>query len=125
MPKISICIDVSEMENAIRFYTQALDCELLKKGDEYSELKADSVTIYLAYNASGTNPLIVGEAVRSYDRRWTPIHLDFTVPNLEQCVTSILEMGGEKEGENRGDWGAIAFCADPFGNGFCVMQHNP
>jgi len=122
MSKISVCIDVSEMDKAIQFYTKALGCELVKKDKEYSELIMDGLTIYLGENAAGTNPLIDGHAIRNYDRHWTPIHLDFTVSNLEQTISSIVELGGVKEGEKRGDWGSIAFCADPFGNGFCVMQ---
>jgi len=124
MAKISVCIDVAEMDKAIQFYTKALGCELVKKGPEYSELIADGLTIYLGENAAGTNPLIDGDAIRNYNRHWTPIHLDFTVSNLEECVSSVIRLGGVKEEEKRGDWGSIAFCADPFGNGFCVMQHS-
>lgn len=124
MPKISICIDVSEMDKGIKFYTQALGCELVKKGEEFTELTADGTTIYLAEKAAGTNPLTIGEASRSYERHWTPVHLDFVVPDLSQSLASLIELGGIKEGENSGDWGSIAFCADPFGNGFCVMQYN-
>jgi len=122
MTKISVCIDVSHMENAIQFYTQALACELVEKKSDYSELVLDGLTIYLAENPEGSNPLVNAQAVRSYERHWTPVHLDFKVSDLEQCVSSIVALGGKKEGEKSGDWGAIAFCADPFGNGFCVMQ---
>ena len=124
MPKITICIDVSEMDKGIKFYTQVLGCELIKEGTEFSELRADNTTLYLAEKPAGSNPLPAGEASRSYERHWTPVHLDFVVPDLDQCLTTLLEFGGVKEGENSGDWGSIAFCADPFGNGFCVMQHN-
>lgn len=124
MAKISVCIDVSEMEKAIQFYTKALGCELVQKKEQYTELVADGLTIYLAENATGTNPLINGQAVRSYDRHWTPVHLDIHVSDLARCVSLIEELGGVKEEEKTGDWGAVAFCADPFGNGFCVMQYN-
>jgi len=124
MAKISVCIDVPEMEKAIQFYTKALGCELVQKKEQYTELLADGLTIYLAENAAGTNPLIIGEAARSYKRHWTPIHLDVHVSDLEKCVSIVVELGGIKEGEKCGDWGAVAFCADPFGNGFCLMQYN-
>jgi len=123
MSKISVCIDVLEMQKAIQFYTKALECELVMEGEEYTELSADGLKMYLIERAAGTNPLVTGEAVRSYDRHWTPIHLDFAVSNFEQCLASVIELGGEKEGEESGDWGSAAFCADPFGNGFCVMQY--
>ncbi len=98
MPKISICIDVSDLNKAIQFYTKALGCELVKNKAEYVELVAEGLTIYLGEKASGTNPLIHGEAVRRYERHWTPVHLDFIVSNLDHCVAAVLEMGGAKEG---------------------------
>jgi len=124
MSKISVCIDVSEMSKAILFYTQALGCELVNEADEYTELSFDGLKMYLACRESGSNPLIKGEASRSFERHWTPIHLDFHVTNIDQCVSTIVELGGVKEGESTGDWGVAAFCTDPFGNGFCVMQYN-
>lgn len=124
MPKISICIDVSDRAKALEFYTKALACEFVKESAEYVELVAEGVTLYLGEKAAGSNPLIEGEAARCYERHWTPIHLDFIVSNLDQHVAAVLAHGGKKEGESRGDWGAVAFCADPFGNGFCIMTHN-
>lgn len=122
MSKISICIDVSNMDSGIEFYTRAIGCEVVKKGEEYSELSADGLAVYLAERADGSNPLMKGEASRSYERHWTPIHLDIKVDDLDQCVTAVTQLGGTIEGTNSGDWGSIAFCADPFGNGFCVME---
>ena len=124
MTKISVCIDVSEMEKAIQFYTKALDCKLVEKKEQYTELLADGLTIYLAENAAGTNPLMNGKVTRNYDRHWTPVHLDVHVSDLEKHVSMVEQLGGIKEGEQSGDWGSIAFCADPFGNGFCLMQYN-
>jgi len=124
MSKVSICIDVSKMDQAIQFYTKALGCDLVKEAEEYSELSADGIKMYLAKRDAGSNPLVKGKSVRNFDRHWTPVHLDFTVSDVDQCVSLIIELGGIKEGEQKGDWGAVAFCADPFGNGFCVMKHN-
>jgi len=124
MAKITVCIDCSDMDSAIQFYTKALGCELINEGEEYSELVSDGLTIYLGKNAAGTNPLMSGEAVRSYERHWTPVHLDFIVTNIEECIPLIEQYGGVKEGDKNGEWGSIAFCADPFGNGFCVMQYS-
>lgn len=123
MSKISVCIDVSEMDKAIQFYTKVFCCELVKKEDKYSELKVDGLTMYLGLSEAGTNPLIAGKAVRNYERHWTPVHLDVAVENLTQCISLVEELGGITEGEKSGDWGSIAFCSDPFGNGFCMMQY--
>jgi len=124
MAKISVCIDVLEMKKAILFYTKALGFELVHKKGQYTELLTDGLTIYLSENKAGTNPLINGKATRNYERHWTPIHLDVHVSDLDKCVALVVELGGVKEDEKNGDWGSAAFCADPFGNGFCVMQYN-
>ena len=124
MQKISVCIDVSEMGPAIQFYTKALDCKLVTSSDNQAELSANGLTIYLLERAGGTNPLSRGDAMRNYERHWTPVHLDITVSSLDKSVTAITQLGGTVEESQSGDWGSIAFCADPFGNGFCVMQMN-
>lgn len=124
MARISICIDVADHDQALAFYTGALGFELVKKGPEYSELSADGTTVYLAPRQPGSNPLITGEAARNYERHWTPVHLDVIVDDLDQCVSSVEALGGVKEGEKHGDWGSVVFCADPFGNGFCVLKFN-
>jgi predicted enzyme related to lactoylglutathione lyase len=37
-------------------------------------------------------------------------------------VKKIIDYGGIREGGDAGEWGSIAYCADPFGNGFCVIN---
>lgn len=124
MAKVTICIDVADKTSAQAFYTQALGCELVKESDTHVELSADGTTIYLGEHAAGSNPLTLQKAARSYDRHWTPVHLDFIVDDIDVSMAKILELGGVKEGESQGEWGAAAFCADPFGNGFCILKYN-
>jgi hypothetical protein len=33
----------------------------------------------------------------------------------------ITRLGGIVEGQESGDWGSLTRCADPFGNGFCLV----
>ena len=122
MPQISISIDVSNMEKALSFYANALACSVQRNGSEISKLSTDNVDIFLLEKASGSNPLPIGTDSRNYDRHWTPVHLDFSVDNIEQSLIAVLEFGGSHEGSESGDWGSIAYCADPFGNGFCLCQ---
>jgi len=124
MANISVCIDVPEMDKAIKFYTEALGFKLVDKKEQYSELTSDGLKIYLSEYAAGTNPLVVGKDVRNYERHWTPVHIDINVPDIGKSLSLIEELGGVKEGEKNGEWGTIAFCADPFGNGFCVIQYD-
>jgi predicted enzyme related to lactoylglutathione lyase len=42
--------------------------------------------------------------------------------DVAEVVTRVKESGGRHEGGESGDWGAIAYCADPFGNGFCIIN---
>lgn len=110
------------MEKATLFYTKALGCKELRGGPDTSKLTADNVSIYLLKKALGSNPLITGTASRNYDRHWTPVHLDFSVSDLDHAISRVQQFGGVHEGSESGEWGSIAYCADPFGNGFCLCQ---
>jgi predicted enzyme related to lactoylglutathione lyase len=60
---------------------------------------------------------------RSYDRHWTPVHLDIAVDDLDAAVSRAVTAGAVQEGETReAAWGSIAMFADPFGHGFCLIQ---
>ena len=122
MAEVSISVDVSDMEKAILFYTHALDCTELRAGSDTTKLSSDNVNIFLLKKDPQSNPLIIGTSSRNYDRHWTPVHLDFNVSEIDKVVALIQEFGGVHEGSESGDWGAVAFCADPFGNGFCLCQ---
>ncbi len=122
MLKVSISVDVSDMEKAVLFYSEGLGCERVSDGTDITILSADNVSIYLLKKAPGSNPLLRGSASRNYERHWTPVHVDFSVDDLEQALSSILEFGGSYEDSETGEWGSIAYCADPFGNGFCLVK---
>ncbi len=123
MAKISISIDVPDLLRAVDFYSAALDCKKLRdQPPNMVVLAAENIEIYLLEKKSGTKPLTNNPSTRSYERHWTPIHLDFLIMDVPGAVTRIVEAGGTHEGGEKGDWGEIAFCADPFGNGFCVIR---
>lgn len=124
MTKLSISIDVPNRQQATTFYVDALGCKKLRDQEpNMTVLSAGNVDIYLLEKQAGTNPLADGDSVRrSYTRHWTPIHLDFGVDDVDAAVKQIVNAGGASEGAEKGDWGAIAYCVDPFGNGFCVIR---
>jgi len=122
MSKLSVCIDVPEMDKAIQFYVNALGCKCVKKGSDYSELATDDLAIYLSQKNSVSNPKVNEISERAHKQQ-PPVNLDFVVSDIDRCVSAVQDHGGIKEGDNSGDWGAIAFCSDPFGNGFCVLQY--
>ena len=123
MIKISVSIDVSDLHKAEEFYVNALGCKKLRdQGDDMVVLATDNCDIYLQEKPADTHPIPVKEAVRDYNRHWTPVHLDFLTEQIEEVVGKIVQYGGIHEGGDSGDWGAIAYCSDPFGNGFCVIN---
>jgi len=123
MIKISVSIDVSNLKKAETFYVEALGCRKVRdQGDDMVVLSVENCDIYLLEKKAGTKPLLSGNAVRNYERHWTPIHLDFLCDNVDEVVSKILRLGGSHEGGDKGNWGSIAYCADPFGNGFCIIN---
>jgi len=123
MVKISVSIDVSNLKKAETFYTEALGCKKIRdQGDDMIVLATENCDIYLQEKEAGTKPLVSSDAVRDYKRHWTPVHLDFLTGNIDAVVKKTLQFGGLHEGGESGDWGSIAYCADPFGNGFCVIN---
>jgi predicted enzyme related to lactoylglutathione lyase len=121
--KISVSIDVDNLKQAEAFYIEALGCKKVRdQGSDMSVISTDNCDIYLQQKEAGTKPLIAADVVRDYSRHWTPVHLDFLTRNVDEVVGKVVELGGRHEGGESGDWGSIAYCADPFGNGFCVIN---
>jgi predicted enzyme related to lactoylglutathione lyase len=59
---------------------------------------------------------------RRYERHWTPVHIDFHVDDFEIALAKVLDAGATCEQRFEGGARpAIAFCSDPFGNGFCIV----
>lgn len=122
MIKISVSIDVSDLKQAEVFYIEALGCKKVRDQGGMVVLSVENSDIYLQEKEPGTKPLVSSSVVRDYGRHWTPIHLDFIRDNVDELVSKIVKLGGLHEGGDSGDWGSIAYCADPFGNGFCVIN---
>lgn len=123
MIKISVSIDVSNLKQAETFYVEALGCTKARdQGSDMTVLCVENCDIYLQEKEPGTNPIASGSVIRDYVRHWTPVHLDFICKNVDELVSRILKLGGAHEGGDSGDWGSIAYCADPFSNGFCVIN---
>ena len=125
MLAIEICIDVPDLELGVRFYADAFGFS--KVSEPYpgvAVLKAGASNITLLQKPAGTKPSPNTQAVRRYDRHWTPVHLDFHVRDVKAALDKALKAGATKEQffENP-EHGSAAFCADPFGNGFCLLEH--
>ena len=83
--KISVSIDVSNLKKAENFYVEALGCKKVRdQGRDMIVLSVENTDIYLQEKEAGTKPLESSDVVRSYDRHWTPIHLDFICDNCKK-----------------------------------------
>src|SRR5215831_9636498 len=117
-------IDVDDLGLAAQFYCSALDLTIGRRfGDSAVELVGASCAIYLLKHAAGTLATPTSSQERDFARHWTPVHLDFVVPKIEPAVARAQSAGAILEGEVRTHiWGRIAVFADPFGNGFCLIE---
>ena len=87
------------------------------------ELLGGPTPIYLLTKDAGTPALPDGQSPRSYRRHWTPVHLDFAVADVDAAVERALAAGATLDDPaTTHAWGRIAHLADPFGNGFCLLQ---
>ena len=124
MIRIEVCIDVPDLARGIRFYADALGFS--KVAEPYpgvAVLKAGDAAITLLEKPEQSRPSPSTRNLRHYDRHWTPVHLDFHVDDLTAALERAVRAGAVKEQffENP-EHGSAAFCADPFGNGFCLLQ---
>jgi predicted enzyme related to lactoylglutathione lyase len=121
--KYSVSIDVPKLEDGLRFYRDALDMvEIARPTATYAILKCGEAQIGIMEKPAGTKPAQGSEDVRRYGRHWTPVHIDFHVDDLEAVLARAVEAGAkcEQKFEMPGR-PPIAFCSDPFGNGFCLV----
>ena len=121
---VSISIDVPNLIDAIRFYTIAFgftECSAPMPG--VAVLRAGNVSVCLLEKRTGTRASTHTQDTRRYERHWTPVHLDIHVSDLESALARALDAGAKKEQvfENA-KHGSAAFCSDPFGHGFCLIE---
>jgi catechol 2,3-dioxygenase-like lactoylglutathione lyase family enzyme len=124
MPDLRICIDVPDLDRAIAFYVAALGLAPGRRlGSEWVELLGAPVPIDLLPRAAGSAPSPRAGGARTYERHWTPVHLDLVVEDLDLAVGRALAAGATLERPVTGAaWGRMANLADPFGHGICLLQ---
>ena len=122
MVKLSVSIDVSDLKQAEDFYIEALGCKKLRDQGGMSVISVENCDIYLQEKKAGSKAVPTEAIERNYSRHWTPVHIDFLAENINEIVERVLKLGGRHEGGDSGEWGSIAYCSDPFGNGFCIIK---
>ena len=119
---ILLNIDVPDLAAAERFYVEAFGLVAGRRfGTDVLEMLGWPVPLYLLRNEAGT--VGAGGQARSYERHWTPIHADVVVANLDAAAARAARAGARIEhGPHDVAFGRIARLADPFGNGFCLIE---
>jgi lactoylglutathione lyase len=124
MLDLLVNIDVEDLGRATKFYTEAFELRVGRRfGEGAIELLGAPVPLYLLVKAEGTTPFAAAPAARIYRRHWTPVHLDFVVQDLEQALVRAQAAGAIRDGQvEQHAWGKLALLADPWGNGFCLLE---
>jgi len=123
-PAFLINIDVDDLDRAVAFYAALLDLKVGRRlGAAGVELVGGSAPLYLLVKAAGSTVSPTSGERRRYQRHWTPVHLDFAVPDLDKAVAAALAAGATQDHPAETHrWGRIAHMADPFGHGFCLIE---
>jgi predicted enzyme related to lactoylglutathione lyase len=117
-------VDVDDLDKAVSFYSSALGLKVGRRFGAFGvEMLGSSAPIYLLVKAPGTLASDATSQRRSYQRHWTPVHLDFVVEEIEPAVERAVSAGARLEQPIATyRWGKLALMADPFGHGFCLVQ---
>jgi predicted enzyme related to lactoylglutathione lyase len=121
---VLVNVDVDDLDRGVAFYTAAFGLKVGRRfGTAGIELLGSTAPIYLLVKAEGSKAFPGAAETRRYARHWTPVHLDFVVPDIEAAVAAALAAGATREGETATHaWGKIALLADPFGHGLCLIE---
>jgi catechol 2,3-dioxygenase-like lactoylglutathione lyase family enzyme len=122
--ELLVNVDVDDLERGVRFYCDGLGLRVGRRfGIAAVELLGGGAPIYLLLKAPGSAPFAKAATPRSYRRHWTPVHLDFVVPELETALARAEGAGATREEAiSEHAWGRMALLADPFGHGICLLQ---
>ena len=121
--RYSVSIDVPQLDEGLWFYRDGLGLtEIARPVPTYAVLQCGDANIGLFEKPAGSKPAKGSNDVRRYARHWTPVHIDFQVDDFETSLAKAVNAGAivEQKFEVAGR-PPIAFCSDPFGNGFCIM----
>lgn len=123
-PAILINIDVDDLDRATAFYASLLELKVGRRFGAFGvELVGGAAPLYLLVKAADTAVSPASSECRRYARHWTPVHLDFAVPDLDRAVAAALAAGATQDKiPETHRWGKIAHMADPFGHGFCLIE---
>ncbi|AWF83006.1 glyoxalase [Microbulbifer sp. A4B17] len=124
--QILLNIDVDDLSRGSNFYCDAFGLhEGRRLGTDVVEILGGSIPIFLKQRDPGAWPINSKKNINSYDRHWTPVHMDVVVEELLLAIERVVDTGGQMNGNiQKRKWGIKASLSDPFGNSYYLMQFN-
>jgi predicted enzyme related to lactoylglutathione lyase len=124
MVTVHAYIEVTDAAAGIAFYCEGLGLRLRRRlSPTWIELAGANLPVFLLANRPAVADLGTRQAQRSYERHWTPVHLDFIVTDLDAAVARLTALGASLDRDIKlREYGRIANMADPFGNGFDLIE---
>jgi predicted enzyme related to lactoylglutathione lyase len=119
----SVSIDVPSLAQGVAFYCAAFGFS--KKSEPVpgvAVLHGLDLELCLLEKPAGSRPSPDADDRRRYERHWTPVHLDFHVEDLRLALRRVEAHGARCEQLFENPEHGAAFCSDPFGNGFCLLE---
>jgi predicted enzyme related to lactoylglutathione lyase len=119
-------VDVEDLDAGIRFYTQGLGLAVRRTlAPGWVELAGAEIPVFLLERKLDHRDT-GAQVTRTYDRHWTPVHLDFLTDDLE-AAAARAEAAGARRDRDLVDapWGRMACMSDPFGHGFDLIELGP
>src|SRR5256885_11224734 len=123
MGRMLVNIDVADLDDGTRFYTEALGMRVGRRfGRAAVELLGWEAPVYLLVKQDGSAPFPDAPSPRDFRRHWTPVHLDVAVDDLDAAVARATAAGARLEGApTQHAWGKLAVLSEPLGHGFCFI----
>lgn len=117
-------IEVTELAAGIDFYCRGLGLTLRRRlSPSWVELAGANLPIFVLADRPPVADLGSRQIARSYERHWTPVHLDFIVDDLDETISQLVALGASLDRDVKScEYGRIANMADPFGNGFDLIE---
>jgi len=121
---VSISIDVPNLEQGVAFYCAAFGFSLASEPvPGVAVLRGLNIELCLLEKPAGSKPSPKTSDRRKFERHWTPVHLDFHVEDLHASLQRVEALGAKREQVfDNPEHGSAAFCSDPFGHGFCLIE---
>jgi len=117
-------IEVADFARGVQFYCDGLGLTVKRRlSPGWVELAGANLPVFLLGDAPAVAELGAVRARRDFARHWTPVHLDFIVEDLDAAVARLIGLGGSLDRAIQvREYGRMANMADPFGNGFDLIE---